>query len=259
MTEDSDTKKKESLGEYLRRRRNERDLSFEDVQQATKIPAKSLQAMEEDDHAALPAETFARGFYLLYARYLEIDPDEVLKRYTSEHDSTPESDRYATPSKLGQQVNTMAARPSMATASTVGFTMVLIIAAIAFFSWYFGWNPAAYISEKIQVFQEQKVAEDDGGLIQHDISIPQVQSQKSDIEATHFLTVDFLEDTPITVAIDDAMPEKEVYTKGSTRSWFAGEKISLILPASAQVEVFFNGSQVSLPEPRDGVISLRLP
>ncbi len=259
MTEDPHTERKESLGEYLRRQRKERDLSFEDLQKATKIPAKSLRAMEDNDHEALPAAAFTRGFFLLYARHLGIDSDEVLKRYDSEHTLSPTSDRYATPSKLGRQVDTMAARPSMATASTVGFTLVLIIAAIALFSWYFSWNPATYISEKIQGLQEQTATEGNNTVTQQDISVPLVQSQENDIGATHFLTVDFLEDTPITVAIDDTMPEKEVYTKGSTRSWYADETISVIIPAPARVEVFFNGSQVSLPEPRDGVISLRLP
>ncbi len=259
MTEDPHTETKETLGEYLRRQRKERELSFEDVQKATKISPKTLRAMEEDDHEALPAAAFTRGFYLLYSRHLGMDTDEVMKRYDSQQRTSPSSDGYTTPSKQGQQVNTMAARPSMATASAVGFTLVLIIAAIAFFSWYFSWNPAAYISEKIQTFQERTAAEDNGGLIEQDSSVSQAQSEEGDIGTNHFLTVDFLEDTPITVTIDDAMPEKEVYTQGSTRSWYADEKISLTFPASARVEVFFNGSQVLLPEPHDGVISLRLP
>ncbi|HKJ64484.1 MAG TPA: RodZ domain-containing protein [Desulfopila sp.] len=259
MTEDLHTDKKEALGEYLRRQRKEQDLSFEDLQKATKIPARSLRAMEENDPEALPAVAFARGFYLLYAKYLGIDTDEVLKRFESEQTCSPSGGNYATPSKLGQQVDTMAARPSRATASAVGFTLVLIIAAIALFSWYFSWNPATFLSEKIQGLQEQTTTEDNGELTQQDISVPLDQSQESDIGATHFLTVDFLEDTPITVAIDDTMPEKEVYTKGSTRSWYADETISVILPTPASVEVFFNGSPVPLPKPRDGVISLRLP
>jgi hypothetical protein len=153
----------------------------------------------------------------------------------------------------------MAARPSMAPGSTLGFSLVVLIAAIALLSWYFSWNPATFISSKMQDFEESTTTEIPGENAVSERSATTEQSEKDLAATNYFLSVDFLEDTTITISIDDGFPEKGVYTKGSTRSWYADEKISLILPESAKVNLFFNGSQLEPPEPKDGFITLSLP
>ncbi len=255
MAEDPQTEKIESLGEYLRRCRSESNLSFEEVQQQTRIPTKTLQAMEEDNYSALPAEAFARGFYILYAKCLMLDQQEILKKYDRMRGSIPSPPQTTTSSKHEKQVDTMAARPSMATGSALGFSLVVIIAATAFFSWYFSWDPAAYVSEIIQNYQDSTTAEDHAS----EIALPQGVVPDDPGETNYFLTIDFLEDTAISITIDNGVPAKEVYSGGSTRSWYADQQISLILPESARVEIFFNGSEIPLPEAQNGVISLDLP
>jgi len=71
----------ESIGRYLRRERELRQVSLEELAQTTRIPLKMLQHIEDDDFAKLPGEIFARGFLKCYARALGIPPDEVLAVY----------------------------------------------------------------------------------------------------------------------------------------------------------------------------------
>ncbi len=255
MAEDPQTEKTESLGEYLRRCRSEKNLSFEDVQQQTRIPAKTLLAMEEDNYSALPADAFARGFYILYAKCLTLDQQEILKKYARMRGSIPAASKSPVSAKHEKQVDTMAARPSMATGSALGFSLVVIIAAATFFSWYFSWNPATYVSEILQSYQDSASVEDHAA----DITPAQEAVSNDPAKTNYFLTIDFLEDTAITIAIDNGLPAKEVYSGGSTRSWYADQQISLILPESARAKIFFNGSEIPLPEAQNGIISLNLP
>jgi len=69
------------LGERLREARERKGVSLEEVERTTRIRAKFLQALEEEDFAALPGETFARGFVRNYALYLGLDPQEMLALY----------------------------------------------------------------------------------------------------------------------------------------------------------------------------------
>ncbi|OQA04754.1 MAG: Helix-turn-helix domain protein [bacterium ADurb.Bin400] len=72
---------RETLGERFKRARQENELSLLDVEAGTKVRAKYLVALENDDWDALPQKVYTRGFVLAYARYLQLDTDEILKLF----------------------------------------------------------------------------------------------------------------------------------------------------------------------------------
>jgi cytoskeleton protein RodZ len=71
------------LGSFLRQQREEKKISLEEVSMATKVNTKVLQAIEDGDEDRLPPKPFVRGFLQAYARYLGLDPKEILERYTA--------------------------------------------------------------------------------------------------------------------------------------------------------------------------------
>jgi len=73
----------ESIGQYLKRHREERAMSVEEVSRATRIPVGNLERLENDHFDDLPGEVFVRGFLKAYARAVSIPVDDVLARYTS--------------------------------------------------------------------------------------------------------------------------------------------------------------------------------
>ena len=73
-----------SFGEELRRERLIREISLEEISQATKISVRLLRALEQSDLKRLPAPTFTRGFIRAYARHLGIDPEEKVNAYLSD-------------------------------------------------------------------------------------------------------------------------------------------------------------------------------
>jgi len=57
-----------SAGEMLRRAREQKDMSIEDVAKTTRIPRHHLLSIESSDFNALPGRTYAIGFAKSYAR-----------------------------------------------------------------------------------------------------------------------------------------------------------------------------------------------
>ncbi len=70
-----------SLGEFLRQERERRGITIEQVASATKISVRLLHSIEGDHFADLPAKPFIRGFVTAYARFIGLDPKEILTRF----------------------------------------------------------------------------------------------------------------------------------------------------------------------------------
>ncbi len=76
------------IGSQLKEAREKKKLSIHDVAIATKINNKIITAIENGDENTLPAKPFLRGFVQTYARYLELNVDDVMKRFLEAHGST---------------------------------------------------------------------------------------------------------------------------------------------------------------------------
>ena len=77
------------LGEWLRQRREELDISLEQAEADTRIRLRYLEALESEEYDALPDPAVGRGFLRNYAAYLDLDPQEAADRF-SEKVAPPE-------------------------------------------------------------------------------------------------------------------------------------------------------------------------
>src|SRR5262245_19777487 len=73
----------EPVGQFLRKRREERQMSVEEIARATRVPMDSVTRIEADQFDELPGEVFVRGFLKSYARAVGLPCEEVLARYTA--------------------------------------------------------------------------------------------------------------------------------------------------------------------------------
>jgi len=72
---------RETLGKYLKNQRESKKISLREVAKNTRVREHVLRAIEEDQHHLLPPATYVKGFLLAYAKYLRLDPSDVLLRY----------------------------------------------------------------------------------------------------------------------------------------------------------------------------------
>ncbi len=70
-----------SFGARLKREREQRGISLDDVALSTKIGARFLRAMEEEKFDQLPGGIFNRGFVRAYARRVGIDEEQAVADY----------------------------------------------------------------------------------------------------------------------------------------------------------------------------------
>lgn len=77
-----------TIGEQFKAAREAKGVSRADAADDTKILAKVITAMEEDDFASMAAPTYAKGFIKLYSKYLELDPEPLLEEYTKTYGSS---------------------------------------------------------------------------------------------------------------------------------------------------------------------------
>ena len=71
----------ETLGRYLKRERESRQIPLPELSRITRISLPFLRALEEDNLDFFSQHEFIPGFLKLYARHLGLDAQEVLQRY----------------------------------------------------------------------------------------------------------------------------------------------------------------------------------
>jgi cytoskeleton protein RodZ len=69
------------IGETLREARMRRRIDMTEVETATKIRAKYLRALENEEWDLLPGPTFVKSFLRTYAEYLELDSRLLVEDY----------------------------------------------------------------------------------------------------------------------------------------------------------------------------------
>ncbi|MCX6028687.1 MAG: DUF4115 domain-containing protein [Chloroflexi bacterium] len=140
------------LGRLLAEARAAKELSLADVEAATRIRQKYLEALETGNFAALPRGAVARGFLRTCARYLGLDEADALRRYAQESGDTGDQLEIPEPGKP----RLIDYRPIEVELSDSRFDLgwlrwviaLLVVAAIAAAAWWvlngnLGWNPLA--------------------------------------------------------------------------------------------------------------------
>jgi cytoskeletal protein RodZ len=96
----------DSPGTFLRKEREIRNISLEDISKFTKIKEHHLKAIEEERYELLPPALYVKGFLKIYAKYLALDSKEIVLQYQKYLESLAppepiESKKQAPPKRKG--------------------------------------------------------------------------------------------------------------------------------------------------------------
>lgn len=72
------------IGEQLRKAREAKGLSISDIEKATKIQSRYLEAIENNDFDKLPGDFYVRAFIRQYAQIVGLNGKELLSQYQGE-------------------------------------------------------------------------------------------------------------------------------------------------------------------------------
>ena len=85
------------FGEHLKREREMRGVTLEEISAATRIAPRFLTALESEQWELLPGGVFNRGFIRSVARYLGLDEDTLVAEYALETRGRPDPGVVADP------------------------------------------------------------------------------------------------------------------------------------------------------------------
>ena len=258
-------------GHYLRKLRTERGLSVKEVCEATRISEVNIRALEDQDFASLPADTFARGLLHNYAQYLGADAANVVARFMRERDksqfdgkkgrSRPVTRRILAPKKM--------AEPAQVSSITMaGVLLLFIVILFAGFSLYTSWNPFSFLARDAEPNpaavmpslegQQETVPAQTGAGSDEPTPAPTAVQPQADPGAIS-VTVEFLKDTRLIFTRDNDAPVSALYKKGEKLSWPGVEAMQLTFDQADSALILVNNQPIAFPEGTNGLFTLHLP
>jgi cytoskeleton protein RodZ len=127
---------KGNFGEHLRREREMRGVSLEEIAAATRIQTRFLEALENERWETLPGGVFNRGFVRSVANYLGLDGEAMLGEYT-----LATGDRGTASSVPARSLPMTSSRTPW-----LAWLLVVVVAGALLVGGFYGWK--RYLSRK---------------------------------------------------------------------------------------------------------------
>jgi len=223
----------ESFGTWLRQQREMREIHLNEIADRTKISLRYLRAMEQDNFELLPGHVFVKGFLREYAKYVGLNPDEVVNFYLSTQ---------AEPEEAGGETLEDASPPPRlwGRGLVVAILAILLLAVLSYlvFVYLSGEqgqamdDPPPFIPSEppVVVGQSPPPAAGSVGAAPSETEILEPGAEPG---APLEVTLDFSEDCWVEVLVDDGARRVD-------RRFVQGE--SLTLPAQQSVEILTLGN-----------------
>jgi len=128
------------IGTSLREARLRRQIDIPEAEQGTKIRAKYLRALEDEQFELLPAQTYVKGFLRSYAEYLGLDGQLYVDEYNSRYIIGDESAEQPFRSRRrdAPRARTRAHRRFEKSVVVVALAAIAVVTALVIAAWKFG-------------------------------------------------------------------------------------------------------------------------
>lgn len=234
-------KNDETVGEFLKRVRNICGYTIEDVANDTRINLRYLDAIEHDDFSKLPGETFLNGFLRSYARFLNIDENEIVGKLKEVKRTDPQSlnrysvEGYNKDNRRGIQLSPKNIKIVITFAGGLFFILILVL--------LFGSGRNTSTIRNSQNVHEIKTVPEE---IKPDNA---VASSSEPV----VLKVSATELTWMQAIVDGKEHQEKLLKPGEEVSWTGEEKITLTVGNAGGVDLEVNGKKLE-PLGKRGVV-----
>jgi cytoskeletal protein RodZ len=227
-----------AIGERLREARMRQKIDIAEVEAATKIRAKYLRALENEEFGLLPGNTFVKTFMRTYAEYLGLDAQLLIEEYRVDYVPRGEGDAQpmvSRPSRRQQERRRpRAARGPPGPGTAILVVMVVVVAILAILGLTSGDDDGG--KKPVTSTQAKKKP---ARAKQKRTPKPKPTDVRLHIVPTEatYLCVDRGADTPV------------LYQGTPTDSQtFHGKRLRVNIGNASTVRVFNNGKRVALPD-----------
>ncbi len=253
---------KMTIGNQLKKAREQKRLSLDDAYQYTRILPDMLSAMEEDNFAKISNPTYIRSFLRKYSSYLGLNAEDILNQYSSVNMQKGLSEPEPVIDKKKAPVRRIDMN-KIANISKLVFKFILIVFLLIIFIKTTGWAKFKFLSwrkarseQRLQVSQIElankakpvkkkeikvvvKKPKIDAKDTQKGILIPEDEKLTLLITTTEDVWVELKKDAKIIL--------KNVLKKGSQESWQADDNFELWTGNAAAMNITLNGHNLGSP------------
>ncbi|NLG85516.1 MAG: helix-turn-helix domain-containing protein [Firmicutes bacterium] len=219
-------------GDFLRRAREEKGISLEEVQRRTKIRRRYLEALEEGDLQIIPGEVYLRGFLQNYAEAVGLSPRQVLAFYDRLRTGPVETTGEGDPSPSPAPTPSPASRLFSGWQVVVAVGSVVLLFALVFLAFRDWWRGPSHPSAEAPSFTRAAGAE--GAL----------SNEKSSSSATPVgldLVLVYTERCWVAVSCDGREVFQGTVEAGVRQEWAARESILARFGNAGAVRAELNG------------------
>ena len=125
---------KSGFGEHLKREREMRAVSLDEICTATRISVRFLQALENEDWDKLPGGIFNRGFVRAVARFLGLDEEGFVAEYALAVADRNPPQNYSHPAKPVSHPGQSEFPPRLL--AWIGAAALLILLGMGWLGWH---------------------------------------------------------------------------------------------------------------------------
>jgi cytoskeletal protein RodZ len=217
-----------NFGERLKRERELREISMDELTKATRIGTRFVEALENEDWTKLPGGVFGHGFVRTIARYLGLNEEALL----GEYDLARAEHLAAAPPKTEERI------PSPPKWLPVAAVLILfVLAAGLFYAGRYGWRRfAAYRTSKKSAAATLSVQPPD----QLGAASPRA-GEESSSAALLDLSVSTSAATRVRVLADNKLLLDMELPAGETRHFSANQQFEVTAGDSSAVLLELNG------------------
>jgi cytoskeletal protein RodZ len=250
----------QEFGEELRRERELRDVSREQLSAATKVSVRHIAALESGRYAQLPAGVFSKGFVKVIALHLGLDAERAVAAFRHVHAGWEEDcvkrRRQAPTSTAGLRLSTP--RRAVSSSTTLrGITIALVLAAVT--------GAAAFlrtrsVDRRGPAASAAPVARAESGpaslalppmVAAATVALPAGTSLPSAFSSAapspgRTLSLTFRDECWAEVRVDGKLVVRGLFPKGSRREFSNGGTFTLTLGNAGAVDVVVDGRSLGV-------------
>lgn len=236
------------IGKSLKEAREARGLSLSEVEEETKIRRKYLQALENEQYDVLPGQVYTRAFLKSYARFLNLNVEEVMEAFnyshgqedTIEHNSGQKSEQNIEHNSVSYSNLKQDLKLKQKPRNWLYLATIVIILGLSISIYYAtqgtGFNRPG--REELQTVEQGVNANDQSNP-------PAAQQPATNTQPGVRLTFNVIKDTCWMRVIVDGTPAFQgVVTAGQTQEYTGNERVSFRLGNAGVVQVELNGQDL---------------
>jgi cytoskeletal protein RodZ len=224
---------KGEFGERLKREREMREVSIEELTKATRISTRFIEALENEDWEKLPGGVFGHGFVRSIARYLGLDEEALLGEY-----DLARAEKL--PPVAAKAEERIPSPPKWIPLLAIVVILVLIVGL--FYAGRYGWHRyAAYRAGKRSSSSSMSAGQQAGTSATAPVSADSAATGSTDSPAALDLSVSTSAATRVRILADGKPVLDTDLPAGETRHFSANEKFEVTAGDSSAVLLELNG------------------